>query len=162
MISNLHIKIKIWVSYICLEWCNDMKIKHTGSGSCNNLPKTGEVYWKKNKTCLPRVICLHLLLNSLSENNTDKRHFHVQQPVMSVPSLRKKEKKRKSVVSRAFRPGLCCHLPQRGNLCNVPHSPLSHWIGWHTVSKWVTPRLWSTRSMLRFCAAVDMATILVD
>lgn len=56
---------------------------------------------------------------------------------------------------------LACNVlsARRGYLCNVSHSLLSHWICWHTVSG---SRLWSTRSILRFCAAVDMATILVD
>lgn len=56
---------------------------------------------------------------------------------------------------------LACNIlsPCRGYLCNVNQSLLSCWICWRTVSG---SQLWSTHSILRFCAVVDMATILVD
>lgn len=103
----------------------------------------------------------HLLLGSRSELGTDKRAVPARQSrshVQTLPSLGERSKERKSVAGLL---DLACNvlLAQRGYLCNVSQSLLSHWICWHTVSgSW----LWSTRSILRFCAAVDMATILVD
>lgn len=82
----------------------------------------------------------------------------VSQPCSDSSISQRRKKERKSVLELL---DLVYNVlfAQRGYLCNVSHSLLSHWICWHTVSG---SRLWSTRSILRLCAAVDMATILVD
>ena len=110
----------------------------------------------------PRPSFWHLLPSSWSELGTDKRHIPAQQSRSPAHTLHLyvREEEREEICSWAFLDPACNVLSaRRGYLCNVSHSLLSHWICWHTVSG---SRLWSTRSILRFCAAVDMATILVD
>lgn len=111
----------------------------------------------KEQPLSPTLNFWHLFRSSWSEQKAHPSSAVTQ----SCPDSSISKQKIKVTKLLAELLGLACNVvsAQGGYLRNANHSLLSHWICWHTVSgSW----LWSTRSILRFCAAVDMATILVD